>query len=65
MENKFKENLKNLRIFREMSQKDLASLLDVSFKTLSHWESGYSEPNIDMIIKIKEALNVSFDELFE
>ena len=57
MKNNFKENLKNLRNIAKLTQDDLAKLLNVSFKSISHWENGYSEPNIDMLIKLKEILS--------
>lgn len=59
----FKDNLKNLRKELNLSQKDVAQSLNVSFKTISHWELGYSEPSICQIIKLKEILKASFEEL--
>ena len=61
----FKDNLKNLRLFNNLTQQGLADKLGVSFKTISHWESGYSEPNLQLLIKLKQILNTSFDELLE
>lgn len=49
-----KDNIKELRIHKNLSQQKLAELLGVSFKTISHWESGYSEPSIEMIKKLKK-----------
>jgi len=61
----FKENLKTLRLSCNMTQIDLANKLGVSFKTISHWESGYSEPSLQLLIKLKEVLSTSFEELLE
>ena len=61
----FKDNLKNLRLFNNLTQQGLADKLGVSFKTISHWESGYSEPSLQLLIKLKQVLNTSFDELLE
>ena len=61
----FKDNLKNLRLFNNLTQQGLADKLGVSFKTISHWESGYSEPNLQLLIKLKKILNTSFEELLE
>lgn len=61
----FKDNLKNLRLFNNLTQQGLADKLGVSFKTISHWESGYSEPNLQLLIKLKQVLNTTFDELLE
>ena len=59
----FKDNLRNLRKELNLSQNDVAQSLNVSFKTISHWELGYSEPSISQIIKLKEILKASFEEL--
>lgn len=61
----FKDNLKTLRKFNNLSQQDLALKLNVSFKTISHWEQGYSEPSLSQLIKLKEILHASYDELLE
>ena len=58
-----KSNLKTIRISQGLSQKGLADVLCVSFKTISHWESGYSEPSLEMLIKLKEVLKVDFEDL--
>ncbi len=31
--------------------KDLAAALDTTLKTISHWETGYSEPSIDFVLR--------------
>ena len=61
----FKDNLKTLRLFNNLTQQSLADKLGVSFKTISHWESGYSEPSLSFLIKLKEILNVSYEELLD
>lgn len=61
----FNKNLKTLRIMNNFTQQQLAKNLDVSFKTISHWESGYSEPSLQQLIKLKQILNSSYDELLE
>ncbi len=60
---KFKERLKELRLEKEISQKELARKLDLSEKTVSHYESGYSEPSLDILIKICGHFNISADYL--
>ncbi|MFI3164588.1 MAG: helix-turn-helix transcriptional regulator [Bacillota bacterium] len=59
------KNIKTLRIESKLSQKELASLLDVSYKTVSHWESGYTEPSIDAIKKLKKIFDVSYEDLLD
>ncbi len=58
-------NLKKLRILKNLTQEQLAKLLCVSFKTISHWESGYSTPSLEMLKKIKNTLNVTYEELLD
>lgn len=61
----FKENLKELRLEMKLTQAELAKILNVSFKTISHWENGYSEPNINQIIALKKLFKVSYEEIIE
>ena len=61
----FSNNLKQLRILKGYTQLDLAKMLNVSFKTISHWEAGYSEPSLPMLKKIKEVLSASYEELLD
>jgi len=56
----------NIRKYREKSgltQKQLASKLDVTNSSVSNWEQGLNNPPADMIADICEALNVSASEL--
>ena len=59
----FKENLKYLRLERELSQKQLADNLNTTLKTISHWETGYTEPSISQIIQICKVFDITADEL--
>jgi len=63
MGNKFYENLKNARLAKKISQKDVATLLGVAKSTYSLYESGGREPNVETIKKIASILNVSADTL--
>ncbi|MBQ4443618.1 MAG: helix-turn-helix transcriptional regulator [Clostridia bacterium] len=55
------ERLCNLRQSRKMTQKDLATIMNVSDKTISKWETGENEPDIASIKKITEVFEVSLD----
>lgn len=59
------ENIKKIRIENNLSQKEFANLLSVSNKTVSHWESGYTEPSLEIVIKIKKTLNVAYEDILE
>lgn len=61
----FSENLKKLRINANFSQKQLAAFLNVSPKTISHWENNYSAPNISQIILLKSILKTSYSLLLK
>ena len=65
MSNNFGSNFKNLRNQANLSQMDIAKKLNVSYKSVSHWESGYSEPSIDILMQLKEIFEVSYDDLIE
>ena len=59
----FVNNLKRLRNDEKMTQTDLAQVLHVSKKTISHWEIGYSEPSIAQLIALADFFNISLDHL--
>lgn len=59
----FKENLKMLRAAKGISQTELARVLNTTFKTVSHWETGYSEPSVAQIVELAKYFGVSTDEL--
>ncbi len=45
------------------TQKELATILQVDFRTVSFWETERFEPNIEQLIKICDTFNVSADYL--
>ena len=51
---KFSENLKSLRSACGAGQKQIAEMLNISLKTVSHWETGYSEPSIAQLIQLAD-----------
>jgi transcriptional regulator with XRE-family HTH domain len=62
-ENKFRQNLKSLRLERKMSQSQLASLIGVSQQCVSEWESGNNEPSLSSLWKLSDVLEITIDEL--
>lgn len=62
---RFCENLKKLRVDNKFSQRFLAQNLNVTIKTISHWETGYSEPSITQLIKLAEIFDITVDELIK
>ena len=55
--------LKQRRIEKNLTQKDLAKLLFVSESTISKWENGVANPDITMVPKLSQILGVSEHEL--
>lgn len=58
-----RENLKLLRRQTGIGQAKLADMIGISPKTVSHWETGYTEPSVDELIKLADVFDVSIDEL--
>ena len=58
----FAENLKYLRKLNKIDQTKLASALNVSAKTISHWETGYTEPSIAQLINLASFFEITIDK---
>lgn len=57
---------KNIRDFREKkgdSQEDMAQALNVTRQTVSSWETGRTEPDIDTLHRIAVYLDTTIEEL--
>lgn len=61
--NKFHERLKELRKLNNLTQLQLANKLNVYQSRITKWENGQHEPNIEMLIKLADALNSTIDYL--
>ena len=61
----FSDNLKMLRKEQNIGQQNLAEKLNVSVKTISHWETGYTEPSISQLIMLANFFDVSIDDLVD
>ena len=59
----FSNNLKLLRTAKKLSQKDLATKMNITIKTISHWETGYTEPSISQLVMLSEIFDISIDDL--
>ncbi|MBQ8615494.1 MAG: helix-turn-helix transcriptional regulator [Clostridia bacterium] len=55
--------LKEIRNIKGISQKELGDKLGVARNTISGYENGVAEPNIENIIKLADILEVSVDTL--
>ena len=57
-----------IRMFREakrMSQKELGERIGISGARVSNWEQGSHRPDVDLLARICEVLNVSPSELLD
>lgn len=57
------ENIRNLREDRDLKQKDLAAMLNVSQNTYSQYETGTIELTASTLIKLADFYDVSVDYL--
>ena len=57
------EKIYKLRTERNLSQGDLAEMLEVSRQSISKWETNGSVPDLDKIIKLSSIFGVTLDEL--
>nr|DAE90089.1 MAG TPA: Repressor protein CI [Caudoviricetes sp.] len=59
----FSKKLKELRIKNNLTQTDLGEKIYLSRTTISKYEQGKMEPNIDTIIELSNIFKISIDEL--
>ncbi len=59
------EQIKTLRVARQMSQVQLAKKLGVSKQTVSNWENDNVPPSVEMLKKMAVTLSCSSDYLLE
>ncbi len=60
----FGQKLKKLRIEKNLTQKDLADQLHVTFQTISKWESDTNEPDFSTLKELSKILGCSIEYLF-
>ncbi|MEQ1969171.1 helix-turn-helix transcriptional regulator [Xenorhabdus nematophila] len=59
----FGKRLATLRKARQLTQLELANLLDIQPRMVGRWEQGQVKPQFDYIIKLAQLLEVSIDHL--
>lgn len=57
------ENIKNLRLSRNLNQVEFANCLGITKQCVSNWENDNVVPSIEMLCKIADFFNVSTDYL--
>ena len=61
----FNDQLTKLRKRNNITQIELANLMNVKQYVISSWETGRSEPNISQIIKLSDVFKISTDYLLD
>jgi len=64
-DNIFGKKLKELRIEKGFSQQTLGEILGFCNQTISFWESGSREPDLDTLLQIAHYFEVSLEDLLE
>lgn len=64
-DNIFGKRLKEFRIEKGLSQQKLGEILGFCNQTISFWESGNREPDLDTLLEISHYFEVSLEELLE
>ena len=59
----FADNLRELRTEKNLTQRELAQRMFVTRSTVTHWESGRSLPDVRMIYRLADCLDVNVDRL--
>lgn len=59
----FGENIKSVRVGRDLTQQQMADKLNISRQAISNWENNRNLPDIEMLIEIAKAFNLTLDEL--
>ena len=62
---RFGDNLYNAIKKRGLKHREVAEMIDVSEESISRWCNGGSLPYLGYIIKLKNALGCTLDELVE
>lgn len=57
------KNIKRLRMEKGVTQEAFAKTINVSRQAVSSWETGRTQPDIEMLGSLSEALEVSIEEL--
>ena len=63
--NIFGKKLKELRTEKGLSQQKLGEELGFCNQTISFWESGNREPDLDTLVQIAHFFDVCFDDLLK
>lgn len=57
--------IKNRRIEKKLTQKQLAESMNISDKTISKWERGMGCPDVSLLPELAKQLNINIEELLK
>ncbi len=57
--------IRKARLEQKITQKQLAEKMDISDKAISKWECGYGNPDISLILKLSNILDIDVRELLK
>ena len=57
----FRDRLRDVRIMRQFTQAELAKRTEMPITSISHFEIGTRKPNMNSLIRLADALEVSTD----
>jgi transcriptional regulator with XRE-family HTH domain len=60
---RFGEKLRTLRKQRGLSYRQMASMIETSHSHIINLETGKHKPSVDLIVRITQVFNISFDQL--
>lgn len=61
--NNIGKNIKKVRSEKEMTQEQLAERLHVTRQAVSNWETGKTQPDIEILTKMAECFEIPVEEL--
>lgn len=60
-----KNNLKELRTKQNLTQQELAEIMEVSRQMISYIENGDKKPNLILALKLADFFKISVKKIFE
>ena len=63
MENYLGRKIRELRRSKDLTQEQMADYLNISYQSVSKWETGTTLPDLSYIIPLSQLFEISTDEL--
>ena len=55
----FQQRIKELREEKELTQAELGVLLGLSYQTIGHYETGFTQPSLETLAKMCEVFDIT------